>query len=207
MRQSRGELSAITVAFRGLCRTLSPAIAITGRLRELGLHMSISDAFEARHYEPGYVYIAGSLSGRVLKIGSCLRASKQGQYLRTKRYGGIDDWIVLYHVWVEHRGMIEHDARRDLPRVIRYYEKDGRMQRGREIVRCDFTVALNSLSKCLTDEQRAKAWRSPRSREFEFNFIEAEAERFKAEMELIRRAEAARPGQRLTSYCCAKGRI
>ncbi len=56
--------------------------------------MSISEAFEARHYEPGYVYIAGSLSGHVIKIGTCLKAAhKQGQYLRTKRYGGIDDSV------------------------------------------------------------------------------------------------------------------
>ena len=72
------------------------------------LSVSFSDVFRERYYEPGYVYIAGSLNGRVLKIGTCLKVHRQSQYLRNKRYGGIDDWVVLYHVWVERRGMIEH---------------------------------------------------------------------------------------------------
>ena len=157
--------------------------------------MSFSDVFRERYYEPGYVYIAGSLNGRVLKIGTCLKVHRQSQYLRNKRYGGIDDWVVLYHVWVERRGMIEHDARSDLPREVRYYEKDGRYQRGREIVACDFSAAFNALSDCLTDEQRATAWRSPRSGDYEFNFLKAEAARLEAGAERLRRAEAARRRQ------------
>ena len=157
--------------------------------------MSLSDVFRGRYYEPGYVYIAGSLSGRVLKIGTCLKVNKESQYLRNKRYGGINDWVVLYHVRVEHRGMVEHDARRDLPREVRYYEKDGRWQRGREIVVCDFSVALNALSDCLTDEQRGTAWRSPRFGDYEFDFLEAEAARLEAEAEHLRQAEAARRRQ------------
>src|ERR1700722_4538940 len=154
--------------------------------------MSFSHVFRERYYEPGYVYIAGSLSGRVLKIGTCLNVHGESRYLRNKRYGGIDDWDVLYHVWVEHRGMIEHDARRYLPREVRYYDKDGRRQRGREIVVCDFSVALNALSDCLTEAQRASAWRSAWSDHFEFDFLEAEAARREAESEHLRPAEAAR---------------
>ncbi len=32
--------------------------------------MSLNDVYRVRHYEAGYVYIAGSLSGRVIKIGT-----------------------------------------------------------------------------------------------------------------------------------------
>jgi hypothetical protein len=31
--------------------------------------MSLSDVFEERHFVPGYVYIAGFISERMLKIG------------------------------------------------------------------------------------------------------------------------------------------
>jgi hypothetical protein len=36
------------------------------------LCMSWSDTFRDRHYEPGYVYVAGSLSNRILKIGTTI---------------------------------------------------------------------------------------------------------------------------------------
>ncbi len=149
--------------------------------------MSISDAFRDRYYEPGYVYIAGSLSNRVLKIGTTKRIWRQQQYLRTKRYGTIRDWVLLYHVWVEQGGKTEHDARRRLrsARVLRFYEKDGRMQRGRELVRCDFSIGLEALRSCLSDAQRAEAWRSPHCGEFDFDVREAEARRLAASLAAV----------------------
>jgi hypothetical protein len=60
----------------------------------------------------------------------------------------IRDWGLLYYVWVNHGGETEHGARRRLrsSRVLRYYEKDGRSQRGRELVRCDSRVALQEFA-------------------------------------------------------------
>jgi hypothetical protein len=144
--------------------------------------MSISDAFRNRHYEPGYVYIAGSLSNRVLKIGTTKKIWTQERILQAKRYGSIRDWVLLYYVWVDHGGMTEHDARRRLQRsrAPRYYEKDGRMQKGRELVRCDFSVAREALSSCLSDAQRADAWQCSRCDEYDFDRQQAEADRLAA---------------------------
>jgi hypothetical protein len=79
-----------------------------------------SDTFRDRHYEPGYVYIAGSLSNRILKIGMTVNIRGQEKRLRRDRYGSIDDWVLLYYVWVEERGKTEHDARRRLRRYRTY---------------------------------------------------------------------------------------
>jgi hypothetical protein len=79
--------------------------------------MSLSDAFRDRHYAAGYIYIAGSLWGRALKIGTTINIRGQQSKLRYLQYGGLDDWRLLYYVRVsEDSGRIEHAARRRLQR-------------------------------------------------------------------------------------------
>jgi hypothetical protein len=41
---------------------------------------------------------------------------RQEKRLRRTKYGGIDDWVLLYYVWDSEGGRIEHDARRLLSR-------------------------------------------------------------------------------------------
>ena len=155
--------------------------------------MSWQDIFGERQLEPGYVYIAGSLSGRILKIGTALSIGRQQKYLRSKKYGDIDDWVLLYHVWVDERGRIEHDARRPLRRYqeLRYYWKDGRRQKARELVRCDFSTALEVLLSCLSDDQRAKAWQGSQCDGYEFSVRMAERLREQRARQEAERARAA----------------
>ena len=70
--------------------------------------MSLSDAYRERHYSPGYVYIAGSLSAEVMKIGTTLNIHRQQKRRRNLEYGRISDWVLLYYVWVDEAGMLDH---------------------------------------------------------------------------------------------------
>jgi hypothetical protein len=119
--------------------------------------MSSSEVYRDRYYNPGYAYIAGSLSGRVLKIGMTINIHRQQAYLRNRRYGSIGDWMLLYYVHVDSGGQVEHDARRLLERYrqITWYEKDGSLQRGREIVKCSFGRALEALLEGVPEEMRS----------------------------------------------------
>lgn len=163
--------------------------------------MSWQVIFEERHHEPGYVYIAGSLSERILKIGTALSTHRQQNYLRNKKYGDIDDWVLLYHAWVDERGRIEHDARRPLKRYqeLRYYWKDGRRQKARELVRCDFSTAREALLSCLSEDQRANAWQRRDCEDYEFSVRAAERLReMRAHQVAEHEArEAARANQKL----------
>jgi hypothetical protein len=134
--------------------------------------MSWSETFRDRYYEPGYVYIAGSLTNRVLKIGTTINIRSQEKRLRRTQYGSIDDWVLLYHVWVDEGGKIEHDARRVLRRYrdLRMYDKEGHRQKGREIVDCRFGIALEALTGLLDDGQRNDAWKSRRTDDYEFGW-------------------------------------
>jgi DNA-directed RNA polymerase alpha subunit len=83
----------------------------------------------------------------------------------------VGDWVLLYHVSTEQGGKTEHDARRKLERyrVLRMYLKDGQRQKGRELVNCGFTTALEALTSCLSESELKSAWRSSRTYEFEFD--------------------------------------
>jgi Bacterial RNA polymerase, alpha chain C terminal domain len=134
--------------------------------------MDWSDTFRDRFYEPGYVYIAGSLSHRVMKIGTTVNIRQQERRLRRTAYGSIEDWVLLYYVWVSEGGRIEHDARRLLKRYrqLRMYDKEGHRQKGREIVNCRFGIALEALTGLLDDAQRADATKSWRTSDYEFGW-------------------------------------
>jgi hypothetical protein len=131
-----------------------------------------SDTFRDRYYDPGYVYIAGSLSHRVLKIGTTVNIRQQERRLRRTAYGSIDDWVLLYYVWVAEGGRVEHDARRRY-RQLRMYNKEGHRQKGREIVNCRFGIALEALTEFLDDAQRESATTSWRSSDYEFGWMPA----------------------------------
>jgi hypothetical protein len=131
----------------------------------------LSEVFRERYHGPGHVYIAGSLADCVIKIGTTTNISRQQSYLRNRKYGRIDDWVLLYHVWVDERGRVEHAALRRLRRyqTLRMYEKDGSRQKGREIVRCSFSTALEALSYYVGDDERSSAWQSSKCADYEFD--------------------------------------
>ena len=131
--------------------------------------MSLSDVYRERHYSPGYVYIAGSLSAGVMKIGTTINIHRQQKRLRNLEYGSISDWVLLYYVWVDEAGRIEHAARRRLRRyrILKRYKKDGSWQRGREIVQCTFSTALEALTAIVGTDEPSDWWRSIRWREYD----------------------------------------
>ena len=55
-------------------------------------------------------------------------------------------------------------------RQLRMYDKEGHRQKGREIVKCRFGIALEALTGLLDDAQRAEATKSWRASEYEFGW-------------------------------------
>jgi hypothetical protein len=135
------------------------------------LFMSLNDVYRDRHYGAGNVYIAGSLSGRVIKIGTAKNMGGYPRYLQIKKYGSLGDWEILYCVWVdEGAGRIEHDARARLQqyKTMRGYERDGRWQKGREILKCSFSAALEALTDAIGEDKKSNEWQSSYCRYYEF---------------------------------------
>ena len=73
-------------------------------------------AYMLRNIGPGYVYVAASLHGRLLKVGSCERVSGRQESLRSQRYGGHSDWEILAHAHFDQRGKVEGEIQKALQR-------------------------------------------------------------------------------------------
>lgn len=67
-------------------------------------------SFVKRHHDTAYIYIAGSLVSKVMKIGNAILPERRVRALNSRRYGDITDWILLYYARFEEAGKIEFVA-------------------------------------------------------------------------------------------------
>jgi hypothetical protein len=117
----------------------------------------------------GYVYIAGSLSQGVIKIGFAPELDKRGRKLPPDAYGGASDWQLLYSASVDDGGRIEETARRRLKafRVPAELIKDGAAQ-GVELLQTTFSRAQRAVSEAIGGGRCDNAWRSPHWSKYNF---------------------------------------
>lgn len=127
-------------------------------------------AYQNRFSNPGYVYIAGSLSGRVVKIGTAGDVDQRQRKLRGEHYGGFADWVIVYHMKVSEGGRIEQNALAKLLnfKFVKPYIKDGAVQEAGEMLKCSFGTVLKALSNANGQGEISDVWRSPSFRDYEF---------------------------------------
>lgn len=144
------------------------------RLRTRSGHCAQCDtsklSYQKRHHTPGYVYIAGSKSARLLKIGTAVDIEQRKRNLCNQAYGGIRDWTMLFTAKVQNGGKTEGDAIRRLKafQVVRLYDKDGLQQEAAEMLQTSFTKAIKALAAAIGDERATELWKSPRAKDYEF---------------------------------------
>ena len=144
------------------------------RLRTRSGHCAQCDtsnlSYQKRHHSPGYVYIAGSRSAKLLKIGTAIDIEQRTRNLRNQAYGGIRDWVMLFTAKVENGGKTEGEAIRRLTafRVLRTYDKDGSQQEAAEMLRTSFTKAINAIASAIGHEKARELWKSPQWKDYEF---------------------------------------
>jgi len=126
-----------------------------------------------------YVYIAGSLRARAMKIGVTNNPARRQTDHRRNRHGGFGDWQVLYYARSYDAFRTEMDVLGGLYNYERLTESGAQ-----EIVRCSFAQAHDVLSGLITERARSEAWWSESCFKYEFNHlprtaiqVEAEAER------------------------------
>lgn len=127
-------------------------------------------AFAGRFNLKQYVYIAGSLHARLIKIGVCKDLNQRIRQICTERHGDARDWEVIYAVEIERAGEIED---RVLSRLGRYsinshYWKDGVLQQSIELRRCTISQAMEAMNAEIEgkDYYLAINWRDKSAYEF-----------------------------------------
>ena len=127
-------------------------------------------AFQARYKANQYVYIAGSLSAQLIKIGTCGDYQQREHQLRAEKYGSAGDWDVIFFIRARNAGAVEHSARAQLSHYIvtRDYWKDGFRQTAIELLQCSFHQAKDALLEAVGDSKLGEPWTSSYSRRYEF---------------------------------------
>ena len=127
-------------------------------------------AYQNRFHSRGFVYIAGSLSARIIKIGTAIDVMQRHRELNYQNYGGISDWEMLFTAYVDNGGEIEHAALQMLEhlRVRRTYNKEGNNQEASELLKTNFTRALKAVVAAIGEEKPRQPWMSSEIRKYEF---------------------------------------
>jgi hypothetical protein len=128
-------------------------------------------AFQARHSADQHVYIAGSLTTKLIKIGTCKYIWQRESQLRAEGYGGASDWNVIFSIKVKNAGDIEHRARSRISQYViaRPYWKDGVQQSGTELLRCSFRQAKKALLTAAEGSELGEPWNASFTYQYEFN--------------------------------------
>lgn len=106
-------------------------------------------AFQKRNDSAGIVYIAGSLTGKVIKIGFSKAVEVRAESLNRTKYAGFDDWNILYALKSENAGRIETRSN-SLLHEYAYsidYEHDGHWQDSYETYHCAYSKAKELVEK------------------------------------------------------------
>lgn len=157
-----------------------PCRAAAHRLRTRAGHCFQCDplklVYQVRYSTPGYVYVAGSLNGRVIKIGTARDIPQRERQLRAEGYAGFSDWCVLFSVWANEAGQVETDASSRVPgqRIYRNYWKDGVQQTAIEALRCTFSDAVKAVKGSLGPNDVAEPWKARWTYPYEFDYSSPE---------------------------------
>ena len=153
----------------------TPCAAKGHRLRTRSGHCAQCDtaklSYQKRHNTEGYVYIAGSKSARLLKVGTCVDIEQRRRNLRNQRYGNISDWEMLFTAKVDTGGKVEGSALSLLSpyKVVRPYEKDGKKQEAAEMLKTSFSIALAAIQETLKGVKTSEVKKFVKTGDYEFD--------------------------------------
>jgi hypothetical protein len=96
-----------------------------------------------RHHKNAIVYVAASLSRRIMKIGFTKNIENREESLNRTEYARINDWKIIYHAQCSNAGKIEYQIQHRLnPYSIKgEYKKEGRTIACYELFQCSYTLA------------------------------------------------------------------
>jgi hypothetical protein len=103
--------------------------------------------FQKRNDLSGYVYVAGSILGQMLKVGFSNNYENRELLLNQQNYGGFDDWKNLLVLFSANGGRLELQLHSKLKiySTSRDYFHDDHYQKATEIFHCSVSKVLEAL--------------------------------------------------------------
>jgi len=117
-----------------------------------------SIAYLERHYDKGYIYIAGSKKEKVVKIGFTSNINNREESLNNENYGQINDWKILFQVMCKNAGKIEFHTHKKLSKYLtdKNYLKNNKRNQCYEIFSCSYSLAKKTLDENIGDKKNIK---------------------------------------------------
>lgn len=110
--------------------------------------------YSQRYAEQGYIYIAGSYSSELIKIGSTNNYKNREASLNGENYGGLNDWELISYYKCKNSGKIETTTHTFLQQyiVLKEYQKNRLTQTAREIFKCNYKKCKEALYNSIGDQ-------------------------------------------------------
>jgi len=105
--------------------------------------------YQERWSRHAFVYVAGSLSLKVVKIGFATDVRNRISSLNSLRYADANDWKLIYWAETKNAGRNEYEAHKILAKYAspQKYSREGRYIDCLETFSCDAHTALNAVKK------------------------------------------------------------
>lgn len=102
-----------------------------------------------RSFSVGCVFIAGSVIGQVIKIGSTRSKEIKAASLNRTKFGNYDDWEILYSCYCPESGKVEDAIMTELKRYSSnvHDEHHDRLPKTKELFRCGYNKAIEATQK------------------------------------------------------------
>lgn len=112
-------------------------------------------AYQKRYRMEQTIYIAGSASSQLLKVGVTADPPDRHKQMNEQAYGGSSDWQFLFQVIVPDAAKIESEVLGELSNYKSEgsYSKDGKSQTAREMLRAPLKLVYNTIAQVI---QRSK---------------------------------------------------
>jgi hypothetical protein len=110
--------------------------------------------FQKRNDSAGIVYIAGTLTGELIKIGFSKAVEVRAASLNRTKYAGFQDWKILYALRSKNAGRIETKSNSLLHKYAfsSDYEHDGHWQDSFETYHCAYSKAKEFVERAYKNE-------------------------------------------------------
>ncbi|WP_269430854.1 GIY-YIG nuclease family protein [Pseudorhodobacter antarcticus] len=127
-------------------------------------------AFVTRHNRPGFVYVAASRHGKILKIGNAVDTDQRERNLCNHQYGSFSDWIIIASARVDNRGQTEQAALRAMSHrmIEKTYHKDGKNQVARELIQAPLNEVLSAFALAIKTDNPQQMWKHQRLADFNY---------------------------------------
>lgn len=117
--------------------------------------MTACISFALRNSFFGFIYIAGSECGEFIKIGFTKEKTNREESLNRTKYGGLNDWKILFYAACKNAGLVEQKAKISLSK---YHAKNIEYKNGKKLVadelfRCSFKNAMEIIYDIFKSEK------------------------------------------------------